>query len=164
MSLSSSPDGEVSFFLDFFYFRSLQDIECISYLLSFFNFLLYNRLHLFRHVQKKKTGFLTVWDEEEWVCSGQSTYKYVFSPLEFQFRAPRTNSTIFPDGYYGAVMAGVDVDDGDDGEALAQRLHCSRQSKSHLFAASCAFFPLPVLLQHVCTELTLWRIDQHTSC
>lgn len=57
MSLSSSPDGEVSFFLDFFYFRSLQDIECISYLLSFFNFLLYNRLHLFRHVQKKKTGF-----------------------------------------------------------------------------------------------------------
>lgn len=76
----------------------------------------------------------------------------MFGPLGFKFRTPEANSTVFLHCYGGAIVGGVDADDGD---AMAQRPRRGRQSESHLLAASCTVLLLFVLLQHVCAELAL---------
>lgn len=72
-----------------------------------------------------------------------------------QLRAPEANSTVLSHCYDGAIMVGVDVDNGN---AVSQRLRGGWQSKRHLFTAFRTFLLLLVLLQHVRAELTLHHI------
>lgn len=91
-------------------------------------------------------------------CFGEctkNTYKQMFGLQWFQFRAAAANNTVFSHCYNGAIMAGVDVDDGD---AMTQCLHRGWQSESHLLAASHSFLILFVFMHHVCAELTLRHI------
>ena len=74
------------------------------------------------------------------------TYKHVFGPQLFEFRAPVANDPVFSHCHDGAIMGGVDV---DDGRALTQRLRGGGQSERHLLTAALSFLLLFVLLQHV---------------
>lgn len=85
-------------------------------------------------------------------CTKVKTYKHVFCPQWFQFGAPVANNPVFLHCYDGAIMGGVDVDDGN---AMTQRLQSGWQSESHLLTAPCGFLLLFVLLHHVRAELTL---------